>query len=78
MGRSAHETSEVQSNFEEKIVAQEIAASAYNSGVSELRRDYGNWRQVVIDKPYQGGHYNLSFSGPAEGPVEAVVEGHFG
>ncbi|MFB3131894.1 MAG: hypothetical protein ACE10K_05155, partial [Rhodothermales bacterium] len=78
MGRSAHETSEVQSNFEEKIVAQEIAASAYNSGVSEVRRDFENWRQVVIDQPYQGGHYNLSLSGPPEGPIEVVVEGYFG
>ena len=56
-GRSAYETSEVQSNFEEKIIAQQIATSAFNSGVSEVRRDFENWRQVVVDKTYQGGHY---------------------
>ncbi len=77
-GRSAYETSEVQSEFEKKIIAQEIATSAFNSGVSKVRRDFENWRQVVVNQPYQGGHYNLSFSGPAGEPVEAVVEGYFG
>ena len=77
-GRSAYETSELQSEFEEKIIAQEIATSAFNSVVSEVRRNFENWRQVVTDKSYQGGYYNLSVTGPIDGPVEVLVEGHFG
>ena len=40
VGRSAYETNEVQSKFEEKIIAQEIATSAFNSAPSAKRRRY--------------------------------------
>ena len=77
-GRTAYETSEEQSKYEETIIAKEIATSARNSGISEVRRDFENWRESVGGRAYQGGNYDLLVTGPPEGPVEIEAVGRFG
>ncbi len=75
---TAQKTGEYQANYQEAVVAGEIAQSAFNIGVSQVKRDFEGWRETHRDKAYEGGDYDLAVSGPAEGPVEVTVKGHFG
>ena len=55
VGRTAYETSEVQSKFEEKIIAQEIATSAFNTGVSKVQKMYKTQSRAIYTffEPFQ-------------------------
>ena len=76
--KTAQETGEQQAHYEEAVVANEIAQSAFNIGVSQVKRDFEGWRATYLDRAYEGGDYDLEVSGPAEGPVEVTVKGYFG
>ena len=66
-GRSAYETSEVQTDFEEKIIAQEIATSAFNSDVSDLLGD--DVGRLGLFSPLIG-HFLAAFLGRCVAAIE--------
>lgn len=72
------DTSKDQAARQEKVLAREIANSAFEMGVSELKRDFENWRASRTDVPHEGGSYDLSASGSTNGPVSLVALGHHG
>lgn len=78
MNQTTLQTDMKTASHEESVLAREIAISAYNEGISEVRRDFANWRETYTDRPYQQGTYDLAATGPAEGPVTITAVGRFG
>jgi len=76
--QTAVATDDEQNSYAEKVIANEIAQSAYNLALSRLSRDYTSWRPSQTDVSYQGGSYDLTVEGPADGPVDITVEGKYG
>lgn len=72
------DTSESQAARQEKVLARQIARSAYGLGLSELRRDVKNYRTEQRGVEYDSGTYDLTVSGPTSGPVTLRAVGHFG
>lgn len=71
------ETSEAQADRQEKILARQIAGSAFEMGVSELRRDF-NWRTDRTGVDYEGGQFDLAVQGDSSSPVSISAIGHHG
>lgn len=71
-------TSESQAARQEKVLARQISRSAFKMGVSELRRDYENWRVERGNVSYEGGTFDLSAAGPSQGPVSLTAVGYYG
>lgn len=72
------DTSESQSARQEKVLARQIANSAFEMGTSELRRDYEGWRVDRNSVSHEGGSYDVSATGPPNGPVWLEVFGRYG
>lgn len=75
---TAHETEKKQASYEETVVAHEIALSAFNTTVSEVKRGFEDWRDQQNLVSYQGGTFDVTTTGPTEGPVDLAVIGYFG
>lgn len=71
------DTSESQAARQEKVLARQIATSAFEMGISELRRDFENWRVQRSGVSYEGGTFDLTATGPTGGPVDLTAEGHY-
>jgi hypothetical protein len=65
-----------QSERQEKVLAREIARSAFGEGLSALRRDFSGWRVDRDGVPYENGTFDLTASGPSIGPVTLTATGH--
>lgn len=72
------ETSESQAERQEIILARQIAQSAFEMGVSELRRDFQNWRVERSQIAHRGGTFDLTVAGSSGGPVSLTAVGNFG
>lgn len=72
------DTSKSQAERQKKVLARQIARSAFDMGISELRRNFDNWRVDRTQVEHEGGHYDLSASGPSSGPVALVAVGYYG
>lgn len=72
------ETSESQANRQKQVLAREIARSAFEMGISELRRDFENWRVDRTQVQHEGGYFDLEASGPTSGPVSLTAVGYHG
>lgn len=72
------DTSESQANRQKQVLAREIARSAFEMGVSELRRDFENWRVDRTQVEHEGGYFDLKASGPSSGPVTLTAVGYHG
>jgi hypothetical protein len=69
------ETSEGQAERQKTVLARQIAASAFEMGMSELRRDYDGWRAQREGVPHENGTFDLVASGPSTGPVSLTATG---
>lgn len=76
--RTDRDTNEDQVERQEKILAREIANSAFEMGLSELRRDFEGWRVEQTDVPHEGGTYDVAATGPSLGPVTLEAIGRYG
>ncbi|MCS3682791.1 hypothetical protein [Salinibacter ruber] len=76
--RTDLETRESQADRQEIILARQIAQSAFEMGVSELRRDFQNWRVERSQIAHRGGTFDLTATGPSGGPVSLTAVGNFG
>lgn len=72
------ETSESQALRQKQVLARQIARSAFEMGMAELRRDFENWRVQREEVPHEGGSFDLTASGPSGGPVTLSVVGRHG
>lgn len=72
------ETTESQANRQKQVLAREIARSAFEMGISELRRDFENWRVDRTQVQHEGGYFDLEASGPTSGPVSLTAVGYHG
>lgn len=71
------DTSEDQAARQRSVLARQIAKSAFDKGISALRRDYDDWRKERTGIPHQNGTFDLEASGPSTGPVLLEATGHF-
>lgn len=71
------DTSEGQSSRQGKVLARQIATSAFEMGLSELERDFENWRVDRADVPHEGGTFDLTSTGPSSGPVSLTAIGDY-
>lgn len=77
------DTSKSQSTRQKQVLARQIARSAFERAVSELRRDAQNGRDLRIDgatgEPieYEGGSFTLEDSGSPKGPVVVTATGSY-
>ncbi len=76
--RVGQETAEEQVNYEEAIVAREIAQSAFDMGVSTVQRDFENGRLTLQQQDYQGGDYDLTTTTIDSENVSVRAEARFG
>lgn len=76
--RTDQDTSRSQAARQEKVLARQIAQSAFQDGLAELRRDFENWRVDRENVAYENGTFDLSASGPSTGPVSLTAVGTFG
>lgn len=72
------DTSASQAHRQKQVLAREIARSAFEMGVSELRRDFENWRVDRTQVEHEGGYFDLEASGPSGGPVSLTAVGYHG
>lgn len=68
------ETHIVLTDYQEKVLARELAHSALNVAVSKATRDFSNYRAQVSDRAYGDGMYAWTASGDPSGPV--TLEGY--
>lgn len=77
------DTSKSQVTRQEQVLARQIARSAFERAVSELRRDARNGNDLTIESAtgepieYEGGFFTLEESGPVEGPVVITATGSY-
>ena len=76
--RSSFEANRITANYEEEVLAREIATSALSAAVSRVRRDYDNERPAQDVTPYQQGTFESFASGAAAGPVDITATGKYG
>lgn len=67
-----------QANYEEQVLAREIATSWLNLESSELRNDFDGYRRAAYDEPYAGGNYDVEFASIATDTVRLTVNGFLG
>lgn len=53
------EREDEQANYEEQVLAREIATSWLNVETSELKSDFANYRRSAADQPFEGGFYDV-------------------
>lgn len=70
------DTSESQAERQKQVLARQIAESAFEMGMSELRRDYAHWRAQRRNVPYEDGSFDLTAMDTRDG-VSLTVKGHF-
>lgn len=77
------DTSDSQATRQEQVLARQIARSAFERAVSELRRDAQNGDDLSIESAtgepveHNGGSFTLEENGPAEGPVVVTATGSY-
>lgn len=71
------DTSESQGFRQEQVLAREIARSAFEMGLSKLRRDF-NWRTDRKQVEHEGGYFDLTVHGDSSSPVSLTVVGYHG
>jgi|GEM_PF-1379856 len=76
--RTSYETTHVSANYEQEVLAKEIATSAINAAASKVRRDYDVTRPQYDSTAFKGGMFNASASGTAAGPVQLTATGTYG
>lgn len=70
------DTSEDQAERQRSVLARQIAQSAFDKGISALRRDYDDWRESRTGVPHENGSFDVSASGPSAGPVALTATGY--
>lgn len=66
-----------QAEREAVVIARQIARSAFNTGLSQLKQDFNSYRVDRTGVPYEHGTFDLSASGPAGGPVALTATGTY-
>lgn len=72
------ETHVVLTDYQEKVLARELAHSALNVAVSKATRDFASYRAEVSDRAYGDGMYAWTASGDPSGPVTLEGFGQVG
>ncbi|WP_457651835.1 hypothetical protein [Rhodocaloribacter sp.] len=76
--RSSFETTHISANYEEEVLAREIASSALNAVASKVRREYDTERPQNDVSGYMGGSFDAYASGSSAGPVVVSATGVYG
>ena len=76
--RSSFETTQISANYEEEVLAREIANSAMNAVTSKVRREYDTERPQNDVSGYMGGSFDAYASGSSAGPVVVSATGTYG
>jgi len=66
------ETQLVRTEYQEKILARELAHSAFNLVVANSTRDFTSFRESLSDRAYGDGMFAYSATGDSQGPI--VIE----
>lgn len=70
-------TSASQADRQKQVLAREIARSAFEVGVSKLRRNFEGWRVDTSQVEHEGGFFDLTADGPSTGPVLLEAVGYY-
>ena len=62
-------TNIVLTEYQETVLARELAHSAFNLAVAQVTRQFSSYRDSIASQSYGSGAYSLSASGPSSGPV---------
>lgn len=68
----------VRTEYEDQILARELAHSAFNLVVANASRDFSGFREDVNDVAYGDGEFAYSAVGDAQGPIALVAYGNVG
>jgi len=68
---------EAQADRQKKVLARQIARSAFEMGISELQRDF-HWRANRSGVEHEGGQFDLTVHGDSSSPVSLTAVGHHG
>ena len=69
------ETTAVQANYQEQVLAREVARSGYNVALSNLERNFTTYRPSDHVVSMNSGTYRVDVTGPSAGPVTVSVLG---
>ena len=72
------ETEALEGSYKTKVLARELAYSAFNLLVANTSRDFSNYRGVVSDQAYSDGAMAYAATGNAEGPITLIAYGRQG
>ncbi len=72
------ETGAMEGEYKTKVLARELAYSAFNLLVANTARDFSNYRDVVSDQAYSDGAMAYAATGNVAGPITLVAYGRQG
>jgi len=72
------ETEKVQADYEEQVLAREIATSWLNVEAARLKNDFEGYRLSLLDAAYNDGFYDVDITQPETDRVRVVVNGFYG
>ncbi len=75
---SAHDAAIVTSDYEEKVLARELAESAHNVVVGKVKEDFDGFRGSFADLVYRSGKYDMSATEVADDSVSVTAKGIVG
>ncbi len=75
---SAHDAAIVQGNYEEKVLARELAESAHNVVVGKVKEDFDGFRGSYTDLLYRFSNYDISATEEAHDSVSVTAKGIVG
>ena len=75
---SNHKATVVLIDYEEKVLAREVATSWLNVEIARLKNDFEGHRLSHFDAPYNGGYYDINITEAAGDTVHLVVNGYNG
>lgn len=68
----------VNTEYEERVLARELAHSAFNLLVSRVIRNFSTYRDEIGERAYGDGMYSLSATGERKGPITLTAFGEVG
>ncbi len=72
------ESDALEGTYKTKVLARELAYSAFNLLVANTSRDFSNYRDVVSDQAYSDGAMAYAATGTAQGPITLIAYGRRG
>lgn len=75
--RTSVATAAVQSDYEHRVLARQIAESGFNLVLGRTKKNFETYRPSITEQVYQDGAYSATVSGDANGPVTIAISGTF-